>query len=74
MQGIDVVERGDFARGMTLERHAGIVLIVLLAYMLYPRIVSAFATAQTAEQSRTQSEEFNPYTPITVVPNDYKEE
>ena len=66
--------RGNRGRHQPIVLLAGIVLIVLLAYMLYSRIVSAFATTQTAEQSRTQSEEFNPYTPITVVPNDYKEE
>ena len=30
--------------------------------------------AAPAEQAAQEVEEFNPYTPITIVPNDYKEE
>ena len=49
---------------------------VVIFYMLYPRIVDAFSTARTSpeERARQEIEEFNPYTPITIVPNDYKEE
>lgn len=66
---------GRGRRGSMMVLLGGVVLIIMLAYMLYPRIVAAFVTAQTdAKQSEVQSEEFNPYTPITVVPNDYKEE
>lgn len=51
-------------------------LAVIIIYMLYPRIVEAFSTARTTPEERMQQEieEFNPYTPITIVPNDYKEE
>ena len=51
-------------------------LLVIVIYMLYPRIVEAFSTARTTPEERMQQEieEFNPYTPITIVPNDYKEE
>ena len=51
-------------------------LLVIIVYMLYPRIVDAFSTARTTPEERMQQEieEFNPYTPITIVPNDYKEE
>lgn len=51
-------------------------VLIIVAYMLYPRIVDAFATSRTtpAEQATQEVEEFNPYTPITIVPNDYKEE
>ena len=54
----------------------GIALLVLLAYMLYPRIVDTFATARRTPvvQAEQEAEEFNPYAPITIVPNDYKEE
>ena len=49
---------------------------VIIVYMLYPRIVEAFSAARTTPEERMQQEieEFNPYTPITIVPNDYKEE
>ncbi len=51
------------------------VLIVLL-YMIYPRIVDAFTGVKHSpvDQAQLEVEEFNPYTPITIVPNDYKEE
>ena len=62
-------------KGSTFVLFAGAALILVLVYMLYPRIVSAFATAHSdSQQGEVQTEEFNPYTPITVVPNDYKEE
>ena len=51
-------------------------VLVIVVYMLYPRIVEAFSAARTTPEERMQQEieEFNPYTPITIVPNDYKEE
>ncbi len=59
----------------------GILVIVLLVYMLYPRVIEAFSTAQRETAASTlearqkaELEAFNPYAPITVVPNDYKEE
>lgn len=63
-------------KGSTFVLFAGAALILVLVYMLYPRIVSAFATAQSNTESKQTeaTEEFNPYAPITVVPNDYKEE
>ena len=50
--------------------------VVIVLYMLYPRIVDAFTTARTTPEERAQQEieEFNPDTPRTIVPNDYKEE
>ena len=55
---------------------AMLVVLLLLGYMLVPRIVESFTTARTTPEERQQQEyeEFNPYTPITIVPNDYKEE
>ena len=49
---------------------------VIVIYMLYPRIVEAFTSTRTSpeERAKQELEEFNPYTPITIVPNDYKEE
>ena len=51
-------------------------VLVIIIYMLYPRIVDAFTAVRTTPEERMQQEieEFNPYTPITIVPNDYKEE
>ena len=53
-----------------------VALLVIVVYMLYPRIIEAFSTARTSpeEQMQQEIEEFNPYAPITIVPNDYKEE
>ncbi len=49
---------------------------VIVLYMLYPRIIEAFNGARTTpeERAKQEMEEFNPYAPITIVPNDYKEE
>ena len=52
-------------------------IVVVIVYMLYPRIVDAFTSNRRAtpeERMMQEIEEFNPYTPITIVPNDYKEE
>jgi hypothetical protein len=51
-------------------------ILLLAGYMLVPRIVESFNSARTTPEERQQQEyeEFNPYTPITIVPNDYKEE
>ena len=56
----------------------GIVIAVIVIYMLIPRIVNIITMAgkQTnpkVEQSELENEVFNPYTPITIVPNDYQE-
>ena len=50
--------------------------VVVMVYMLYPRIVEAFTSTKSrpTDQAELEVEEFNPYTPITIVPNDYKEE
>ena len=37
----------------------------------YPRVVAFISDMQ--KPKTPQTEEFNPYTPITVVPNDYEE-
>lgn len=51
-------------------------VLIIIVYMLYPRIVDAFTSARTTpeERARQEIEEFDPYAPITIVPNDYKEE
>ena len=49
---------------------------VIILFALVPRIVEVFSAKKpTAEEVQQRDiEEFNPYTPITIVPNDYKEE
>ena len=51
-------------------------VLLLAAFALYPRIAEMFAEIKSPQTSQEQIEveEFNPYTPITIVPNDYKEE
>ena len=50
--------------------------LLLAAFALYPRLVDMFTQAKAPQtsQEELEVEEFNPYTPITIVPNDYKEE
>ena len=51
----------------------GLVVVVLLFMLFgYPKLVAFFTAPRQAQQPMV--EEFNPYTPITVVPNDYEEE
>lgn len=57
----------------------GIAIAVIVIYMLVPRIVNIITMAgkQTnpeVRQAELESETFNPYAPITIVPNDYTEE
>ncbi len=54
----------------------GIALVFLLGYMLLPRLIGAFASGgKTIEVVKPADEykEFDPYAPIRIVPNDYKE-
>ena len=50
--------------------------VLLFIYLLYPKLADVFLRARTAPATETQQvgeEEFNPYAPIRVVPNDYEE-
>lgn len=55
---------------------AGILLLLVIVYLIYPRVVMMFTKLHNPPKTQEQLdvEEFNPYTPITIVPNDYKEE
>ena len=67
-------ERG---RIRVLKMAAGAVLVLLFIYLLYPKLADVFLRAGSpAAPVRTEqaAEEFDPYAPITVVPNDYQEE
>ena len=53
------------------------VIVLLFVYILYPRVVGVFKTAATTPtrvETVIEEDAFNPYTPITIVPNDYQEE
>ncbi len=53
----------------------GIILLALFIYLILPRLMSVFEMAQdpAARAPQESVEEFNPYAPIVVVPNDYEE-
>ena len=57
----------------------GVAIIIIIAYMLVPRIVNIITMANSksnpvVEQAELDNSTFNPYTPITIVPNDYQEQ
>lgn len=53
----------------------GVILLALFIYLILPRLMSVFEMAQDPSSRTPQesAEEFNPYAPIVVVPNDYEE-
>ena len=54
-----------------------IAAVAIVLYMIYPTVIGTFSSSKKPTQavmSQREIEEFNPYTPITIVPNDYKEE
>ena len=70
------VNEEEKGRIRVLKMAAGAVLVLLFIYLLYPKLADVFLRAQTTPAPREQQVEegeFNPYAPITVVPNDYQE-
>ena len=63
-------------RGGSMMLWMVLALLLVLGYIFYPRIAEMFTKMRAPQTSQEQLEveEFNPYTPITIVPNDYKEE
>lgn len=53
---------------------AVVVLVFLFAYVLYPRFMQLLSTGGSQRTVQPATEEFDPYAPITIVPNDYQEE
>lgn len=57
----------------------GLILLAIFIYVLVPRIGAIFeiatsdSNAKLEERQMKEYEEFNPYTPIVIVPNDYQE-
>ena len=73
-------ERNSDKRNKMLTMGLGLVLIAIFIYVLVPRIGAIFemATSQSASSKQVERElneykEFDPYAPIIIVPNDYKE-
>ena len=56
---------------------AAVLLLIVFVWYLVPRIASVVDVATTQKKTTTQQEreikEFDPYAPIIIVPNDYKE-
>ena len=66
----------DQGRTRVLKMVAAAVLLLLFIYLLYPRLADAVMRARqgaAAPAAGEQFEEFNPYAPIVVVPDDYQE-
>ncbi len=57
----------------------GLILLVVFIYVLVPRIDAIFematsdSSSKQVERQMKEYEEFNPYAPIVIVPNDYQE-
>ncbi len=66
--------RGERKKMPSLTLWVLLATMIIVAYMLYPRIVAFLSTPSQPRKVEVVQEEFNPYTPITIVPNDYKEE
>lgn len=67
-------KRDEKGRVKIWKMAGGAVLVLLFIYMLYPRLAEVFIKAQTTPvKTEIPAEEFNPQTPITIVPNDYQE-
>ncbi|MFR9650134.1 MAG: hypothetical protein SNJ33_01830 [Rikenellaceae bacterium] len=80
----DMIRRQVSARrGSRLERKGlssvfylvfGLAILLLIAANVAPLLDKWFGAGEAATPTQRESvEEFNPYTPITIVPNDYQE-
>ncbi|MBQ1224855.1 MAG: hypothetical protein IIX82_02725 [Alistipes sp.] len=63
-------------RGSSIMLWVALAALLVLGYIFLPRIVEKFTktSAPQTTQEQLEIEEFNPYAPITIVPNNYKEE
>lgn len=53
----------------------GMALILVILALLFPRLAGVFERAQRTPQAAVEDYGgFDPYAPITIVPNDYQEE
>ncbi len=59
-------------RGRLLVTLGVVVIVALFGSILFSRVIAMF-DGSSSSVANTTEEEFNPYTPITIVPNDYVE-
>ncbi|MEG1622772.1 MAG: hypothetical protein RR330_05305 [Alistipes sp.] len=73
-------EESKYGRRKMWSMAIGLVLILLFVALLFPRLVAVFQLANRTPQAQVQTQQeaeieaFDPYAPIRIVPNDYKEE
>lgn len=70
-------EQNSGSRMKSWAKIAAVLLLIVFVWYLVPRIASVVDIATTQKKTTTQQEreikEFDPYAPIIIVPNDYKE-
>ncbi|MBE6220468.1 MAG: hypothetical protein IJB87_06545 [Alistipes sp.] len=70
-------EQNSGSRMKSWAKIAAVLLLIVFVWYLVPRIASVVDVATTQKKTTTQQEreikEFDPYAPIIIVPNDYKE-
>lgn len=70
-------EQNSGSRMKSWAKIAAVLLLIVFVWYLVPRIASVVDVATTQKRTTTQQEreikEFDPYAPIIIVPNDYKE-
>lgn len=70
------LEEANAGRKRIWMMAAGAVLVMLFVYLLFPRLADVFLQARHASAPAVEKQsaaEFDPYAPITIVPNDYEE-
>ncbi len=74
-RGLRRQEEANAGRKRIWMMAAGAVLVLLFVYLLFPRLADVFLRARQAPAPAAveQPAEFDPYAPITIVPNDYEE-
>lgn len=70
-------EQAETGRRRIWMMAVGAVLVLLFVYLLFPRLADVFLRARQARVPAAVEQPagaFDPYAPITIVPNDYEEE
>lgn len=66
-------EQAHMGRRRIWMMAAGAVLVMLFVYLLFPRLADVFLRSRQAPAAVEQpTGDFDPYAPITIVPNDYE--
>lgn len=67
-------KQGRTSKGSGIVVAAMVTLLILCVYMLYPRIVGLLSMSSSPRVVVEQTtDDFDPYAPILIVPNDYQE-